>query len=94
MEQHGGAAFLEGSIDAVFSGGEVYFDGAGFSRGTVDFGGAGFSSGTVDFRLAVFSGGEVDFRYPMVWSQRPAFSWKGAPPDGLKLPSDADVPPP
>jgi uncharacterized protein YjbI with pentapeptide repeats len=58
---------------AVFSGGEVSFDGAVFSRDTadfrevdfreVDFREAVFSGAKVSFRSAVFSGGTVDFGY-------------------------------
>jgi uncharacterized protein YjbI with pentapeptide repeats len=93
----GGVKFSAGTVDfasAEFSGGTVHFASAEFSAGTVHFRGAKFSAGTVDFASAEFSGGTVDFRDPGRWSQPPVLGWEGAPPAGVKLPSETDPPPP
>ncbi len=57
-----GASFDGGDLSsAVFSGGEVSFQGASFERGTVDFGEAKFEGSIVSFAGAVVLGGTVDF---------------------------------
>jgi hypothetical protein len=85
------AARFSGS-DVSFRGarfyGEVGFRGARFSGGRVDFSFTRFSGGTVRFSRAEFSGGEVDFTDPRDWSVPPAFSWTGAPPQGVILPGE------
>ena len=81
---------VEFSGGAVFSGGEVSFDGAEFSGGEVSFVHAGFSGGTVDFGRAEFYGGTVDFSDPLDWSFPPEFPWTDTPPPGVKLPKKED----
>jgi hypothetical protein len=82
--------------NAEFSGGTVIFSWAEFSRSVVvRFPRAKFSGGTVIFSLAKFSGGEVDFSSADDWSVPPAFPyWTGAPPPGVKLPSQPEATPP
>ena len=91
------ALFSAGEVSfkyAQFSASEVSFDDAQFSQGQVGFHGAQFSGGKVGFARAKFSGGLVDLRHASDWSHPPRFDWEGTPPEGLKLPAEANIGPP